>query len=75
MSELFHMGGYEFYVWGSMACFFVVMAYDFIGLQLKKKHAERQVKAIHRKATSKKAKNRKAKQDINKPDSQQEHNS
>ncbi|WP_154223191.1 heme exporter protein CcmD [Marinicella rhabdoformis] len=70
MSELFHMGGYEFYVWGSMACFFVIMAYDFLGLQLKKKQAERQVKAMH-----KKAKNRKAKQAINKPSSQQEHNS
>ena len=74
MSELFHMGGYGFYVWGSMACFFVIMGYDFIGLQMKKKQAERQVKAMHRKAKSRKAKS-KGQTTHNTPGSQQEQNS
>ncbi len=48
MAEWFDMGGYGFYVWGSMACFFVVMGYDFIGLQLKKRNVHRQVKSLNK---------------------------
>lgn len=45
MAEWFDMGGYEFYVWGSMLCFFVVMAADLLSLRSKKKQALRLVKS------------------------------
>lgn len=43
MVEWFDMGGYEFFVWGSMLCFFVGMAVDALSLRSKKKQAERLV--------------------------------
>ncbi len=43
MVEWFDMGGYEYFVWGSMLCFFVVMLADGLSLRSKKKQAERLV--------------------------------
>ncbi|MCF6301103.1 MAG: heme exporter protein CcmD [Proteobacteria bacterium] len=46
MSEILHMDGYAFYVWGSMACFLLVLIVDAISLKTKKTHIFRKIHSM-----------------------------
>ncbi len=45
MMELFDMGKYNFYVWGSVAVFFIAMLADYISVSRKHKQIKRLIKA------------------------------
>lgn len=46
MSEILHMDGYAFYVWGSIGCFLVVLIIDAISLKTKKTHILRKINSM-----------------------------
>jgi heme exporter protein D len=48
MSEFFNMGGYAFYVWSSIALFFVAMIIDVVGLNIKEKSVKRNIRSFLR---------------------------
>ncbi len=45
MMELFDMGKYDFYVWGSVAVFFVALIVDYLSVSSKHKQIKRLIKA------------------------------
>jgi len=49
MMELFDMGKYNFYVWGSIGIFVLALVVDFIGASSKHRKIKKQIKAQNRK--------------------------
>ena len=45
MMELFDMGKYDFFVWGSIGIFVVALLVDFISARSKHKNIKKQIKA------------------------------
>jgi heme exporter protein CcmD len=45
MMELFDMGKYDFYVWGSIGVFFVALIVDYLSIKSKAKHIKRLIKS------------------------------
>ncbi|KAA3638430.1 MAG: heme exporter protein CcmD [Proteobacteria bacterium] len=52
MLTMLDMGKYNFFVWGSMALFALMMAVDLISLHRQKKQLKRQIKARQRRTQS-----------------------
>lgn len=52
MMTLLDMGKYNFFVWGSMALFGVMLAVDFITIHRQRKQLSRQIKSRQRRQQS-----------------------
>ena len=48
MPEVFDMGEYNFFVWGSIAVFIVVLLADSIALQMRQRSVKRSIRALIR---------------------------
>ncbi|MCB1583033.1 MAG: heme exporter protein CcmD [Xanthomonadales bacterium] len=49
MIEIFDMGKYDFYVWGSIGVFFFALLADYISVKAKSNHIKRLIKTKSRK--------------------------
>ncbi len=60
MMELFDMGKYDFYVWGSIGVFILAILIDFISINSKQKQLKRLIQAKAKKAQNRQAQNQTA---------------